>query len=69
MKSKVSELSPRQQEIVRLVAAGLEDKQIAAQLGISEGAVGNQLGQVYLKADVGNRIEMLRRFYELVEKT
>jgi len=32
-------LSPRQQQIVRLVAAGFEDKEIAAQLGISEGSV------------------------------
>lgn len=69
MKKKVSELSPRQQQIVRLVAEGFEDKEIAAQLGIGAAAVGSQLSQVYLKVDAGNRIQMLRRLYDVIERT
>ncbi len=41
------ELSPRQEEIAELVAAGKIHKQIAAALGLTEGTVKVYMGKIY----------------------
>jgi DNA-binding NarL/FixJ family response regulator len=51
-------LSRREIELVRLVAQGLRNKQIASCLGISEGTVKIHLHNVYEKLDVANRVEL-----------
>lgn len=51
-------LSPREKEIVGLVATGLSTEAIAEQLFISEKTVRNHLVSIYAKLDVSNRIQL-----------
>jgi DNA-binding NarL/FixJ family response regulator len=52
-----AELSRRELEVLTIVAAGLSDKQVAGQLGISPKTVRNHLSQVFRKLGAGNRVE------------
>ncbi|WP_395942802.1 helix-turn-helix transcriptional regulator [Brevundimonas sp.] len=54
-------LSPREIECVRLAGLGLEDKEIAARLGISPRTVGNHLHRAYAKLGVSDRKLAARR--------
>jgi len=54
-------LSPREMECVRLAGQGLEDKEIAARLGISPRTVGNHLHRAYAKLGVSDRKLAARR--------
>ena len=51
-------ISARELEIITLVARGLENKEIAQQLGIREQTVKNHLGRVMRKVGVRNRQEL-----------
>ncbi len=48
-------LTPRQVEILRLVAAGRTDREIAAQLRLSERTVSNHLTHIFDRTGAGNR--------------
>jgi DNA-binding NarL/FixJ family response regulator len=52
-------LTPREIEIVRMVAAGLRNRAIAERLSISEGTVKVHLHRVYEKLSIGGRLELL----------
>ncbi|MEV0194850.1 LuxR C-terminal-related transcriptional regulator [Nonomuraea sp. NPDC050691] len=54
------ELTPRQREIVRLAAAGLTNRQIAARLAVSTRTAANHLQAVYDKLGVNDRMEVGR---------
>lgn len=56
--STVSSLTPRELEIVRLVAEGLRNKEIAERLSISEGTVKIHLHSIYEKLQIGGRVEL-----------
>jgi DNA-binding NarL/FixJ family response regulator len=47
--------SPRQAEIVSLIAGGLEDKEIARELGVSVATVRTHLQRLYRNIGVHNR--------------
>lgn len=49
-------LTPRELEIVRMVAKGLRNKEIARQLGISEGTVKIHLHNIYQKLELDSRV-------------
>ncbi len=51
-------LTPRETEIVRLVAIGLHNKEIAGKLLISEGTVKIHLHHIYEKLHVDGRLEL-----------
>lgn len=51
-------LSPRELEIVRLVSRGLRNKEIARELGITEGTVKVYLHTIYEKLEVTSRVEL-----------
>jgi len=51
------ELSPRELEILRLVARGLENAQIAAELNISPRTAKNHLSSILSKLGVANRVQ------------
>jgi len=53
-------LSPREEEIVRHVAKGLRNAEIAAQLAISEETVKTHLTHIYRKLGVRDRMELAR---------
>lgn len=50
-------LSPREQEILLLVAAGANNKEIAIRLGLSLQTIKNNLSTIYEKLHVSNRTE------------
>jgi DNA-binding NarL/FixJ family response regulator len=52
-------LSPREREVAQCVAAGARNKEIAWQLGISEGTVKLHLFHAYRKLRVSNRVELV----------
>jgi DNA-binding CsgD family transcriptional regulator len=51
-------LSPRERQVVSLVADGYQNAQIAARLGSSIHTVRRQLDSVYAKTGIGSRIEL-----------
>jgi DNA-binding CsgD family transcriptional regulator len=55
------QLSPREQEIVRMVAEGHPNKVIAAVLNISSWTVGTHLRRIFAKLGVGSRAAMVAR--------
>ena len=52
-------LTPRELEIVRMVATGLRNKQIGEALSISEGTVKIHLHSIYAKLGVSGRVELM----------
>lgn len=60
----MASLSPREQEIARLVGEGKQNKQIAYAVGISEFTVENHLRRIYRKLEVRNRTAMTARLSE-----
>jgi DNA-binding NarL/FixJ family response regulator len=55
-----STLTLREVEILRMVDAGLRNKEIASRMAISEGTVKIHLHHIFEKLGVGNRLELLR---------
>lgn len=57
----IEPLTPREIEVLALVAEGLSNKAIAGQLGISDQTVKFHLGSISGKLGAGNRTEAVRR--------
>jgi DNA-binding NarL/FixJ family response regulator len=55
-------VTPRELEILSLLAKGLRYKEIAAQLGISSSTVRAHLHSLYRKMGVGSRTEAVVKF-------
>jgi PAS domain S-box-containing protein len=53
-------LTPREQEVLRLLVQGLSNKEIAAKLDISESAVKNTFQQLFTKTGVRTRSQLVR---------
>jgi LuxR family maltose regulon positive regulatory protein len=58
-------LTPREQEVLRLIAAGLTNREIAASLVVSSETVKKHTSSIYGKLGVGNRTEAAARAREL----
>ena len=52
-------LTPREIEIVRMVASGLRNRELARRLGVTEGTVKIHLHNIYKKLKVQNRLELV----------
>jgi DNA-binding NarL/FixJ family response regulator len=52
-------LTPREIEIIRMLAAGLRNRAIGEKLFISEGTVKVHLHRIYEKLSVGGRLELV----------
>ena len=59
----LEELTQRERDIVRLVAQGLANKEIAAQLFLSEGTVRNNIVTIMEKLNVKNRTQLGMAYY------
>ena len=59
----VPQLTPRHWDLLRLVAAGHTNAQIARRLGISEGTVGTHLENVYGRLNVSSRTAAVTRAF------
>jgi DNA-binding CsgD family transcriptional regulator len=57
-------LTPRQREILALVASGLSTTDVAAQLGISPGTVKTHLTMIYKAIRVRNRVQAARYYLD-----
>jgi len=66
--SKVPPLTPRERELIELVRQGLRNRDIAAQLGVTEGTVKVYLHAIFDKVRVDNRTELAMRAGELLGK-
>jgi len=62
-------LSPREQEIVRMVAEGHPNKVIAEVLNISSWTVGTHLRRIFGKLGVSSRAAMVARCPEIANRT
>ena len=56
-------LSPREEEVVKLVMRGLSTKQISNTLFISENTVQRHLSNVFEKVGVRSRRDLLKRLF------
>ena len=54
-----SVLTPREIEIVRMVASGLRNRELARRLGVTEGTVKIHLHNIYKKLKVQSRVELV----------
>lgn len=55
------ELTPRELEVLRLVAQGLKNREIAGKLYISEKTVGNHVSNIFTKLQVNDRSQAIVR--------
>ncbi|MCL2855526.1 MAG: response regulator transcription factor [Defluviitaleaceae bacterium] len=60
----LSNLTPRERDIARLVAQGLSNKEIAGQLFLSEGTVRNNIVAIMEKMHVTNRTQLGMAYYQ-----
>ncbi len=61
---RVEPLTEREQEILRLMAQGLNNKQIAERLHLAHGTVKNYVSRILAKLGVENRAQAVRWFWE-----
>lgn len=58
------DLTPRELDVITLVADGLSDKEAAGRLGVSRSAIKNHLANIYAKWRVRSRTEAAVRFMQ-----
>jgi DNA-binding CsgD family transcriptional regulator len=61
-------ITGREKEIAGLIAEGLSNKMIASRLQISEATVRTHIYNLYKKAKVGSRVELINRLYDEVRR-
>jgi len=64
--ARAPSLTPRECELIELVRQGLRNRDIAAQLGVTEGTVKVYLHAIFDKVGVDNRTELAMRAAELL---
>ena len=62
--AKIMRLTAREREVIALIGAGLRNKQIAAQLFISEVTVRHHLTSIFSKLAVADRLELAMYAYQ-----
>ncbi len=55
--STAASISTREQEVLRLIAAGLSNREIAARLSVSHSTVKTHVENIYLKLGVNGRMQ------------
>lgn len=57
------DISPREQEVIRLIAEGMSNKEIASRLFLSEGTVRNYLSSILSKLELRDRTQVAVFYY------
>ena len=60
----MKDLTPRQRQILRLLAEGQRNRDIASSLGVTPSAVGNYIYDLYSRIGVDNRVQAARWYAE-----
>ena len=60
----LDELTPREMDVLRLLAQGLPNRKIAARLSINERTVKYHVGAILAKLEAANRTEAVMRAIE-----
>ncbi len=55
---ELEKLTPRERDIVKLIAEGASNKEIAAQLQLSEKTVKNRVSEIISKLELNNRVQV-----------
>jgi LuxR family maltose regulon positive regulatory protein len=63
--SASASISPREQEVLRLISIGCSNREIAGRLSVSESTVKTHVGNIYYKLDVNSRVQAITRAKEL----
>lgn len=61
-------LSPRELEVLQYVEKGLQNKEIASEMGISVNTVKRHLDNLFLKLNVNSRTQLVSRAYRFLEE-
>ncbi|MBP1561002.1 MAG: response regulator transcription factor [Oscillospiraceae bacterium] len=61
------DINPKEQDIIRLVAEGMSNKEIAAELFLSEGTVRNYLSEILEKLSLRDRTQLAVFYYTNVK--
>jgi DNA-binding NarL/FixJ family response regulator len=56
-----AQLTPREREVLELIASGLSNQAIAAKLGLSTNTISNNISSIFGKLQVGSRAEAIVR--------
>ena len=59
-KARLEQLTQREREVIRMVAQGYSNKEVAAEFGISEKTVQVHRGSAYRKLELHNAAEIAR---------